>query len=337
MYGNRLNIVLHTDETFAMQACTMILSVCENNKSFEDIIFYIIDTGMLDQSKQKIKNMVEKYNRHTIYIDPSVLINSLNATGINPYQGINMGVYLKGMLNLLLPIDVDRFIYIDCDAVVNESLKELWEIDLEDKAIGLAVDCMNRKIKEGYGFKGQYYYNTGVLLIDLINWNKRKCDKKYKQYILANKERKFEWADQDLINASLSDDCIKLSARYNWISLYEIYSYKELNKIYGLDASVFYSMEEYEAAKNKPIIYHFPTVFIGRPWFKNNLLPSNSIYDKYLYSDNNPWNEYQKEDKDYPRYTNLQRWMYKVLPRQFFVFIQKIASAILSRKITYRK
>lgn len=331
---SRLNVVLHTDEAFATQACTMILSVCENNKSFRDIAFYVLDTGIKEESKAKITSMLAFYNRKIYFIDTQKIIDSLTELGISPYQGINMGVYLKGMLNTLLPNDLERIIYIDCDAVVDGSLEEIWKLDFGDKAIAMAADCMNKRIKEGYGFASQYYYNTGVMLINLSNWTKKGCEKKYFDYILENKEKKYEWADQDLINASLSEDCIKISPKYNWISLYEVYSYEELGKIYGLDDKNYYAKEQYAEARNHPIIYHFPSVFIGRPWFRDELLQNQEVFDKYLYSDHNPWNKYEKTTKSYPTYTKIQRWMYKTFPKAVFVLIHRRASILFSHKIT---
>lgn len=334
MNNNKLNIVLHTDEAFSMQACTMILSVCENNKTFESISFYILDTGISDDSKSKIVDMLSIYNRQAYFLDTAEVISSLENLGIRPYQGINLGVYLKGMLSRILPADLEQILYIDCDVIVNGSLEELWETEFNGMALGMAVDCMNKKINEGYGFKNVYYYNTGIMLINITNWINRNCEEKYNKYISDNCERKFEWADQDLINASLNEDCFKISPKYNWISLYEIYSYEDLGKIYGLNELNYYTKEEFQAAYDQPTIYHFPSVFIGRPWLKNELLKNQNIYDKYLYSERNPWHTHIKRPKEYPIYTKVQRLLYKTLPKPLFVLLHRLASQIFCGKIT---
>lgn len=336
MNHNKLNIVLHSDEAFAMQACTMILSVCENNKAFEAITFYILDTGISEDSRRQIADMVFQYQRKLVFIDTQEMISSLESLGIQPYQGINMGVYLKGMLSKLLPGDLERILYIDCDAVVNGSLRELWETNSNGMAIGMAVDCMNKRINEGYGFQNRYYYNTGVMLIDFSEWLHRNCEEKYIKYILDNAARKFEWADQDLINASLNEDTFKLSPRYNWLSLYEIYNYESLGKIYGLNEQNYYTKEEFEAAHDQPVIYHFPSVFIGRPWFQKELLKKQDVYDKYLYSKYNPWKNHAKTVKKYPAYTKVQRLLYRGLPQPLFVRLHQFASRIFSAKITHK-
>lgn len=333
---SRLNIVLHTDEAFSMQACTLMLSVCENNKFFAAIVFYVLDTGISQESKEKMSAMLSFYKRDIYFIDTQEIIDSLVELGITPYQGINMGVYLKGMLNRFVPETLERIIYIDCDAVVDGSLEEVWRTDFGDKAIAMAADCMNKRIKEGYGFDGQYYYNTGVMLINLINWGKNNCEKKYFDYILGNVDKKYEWADQDLINASLGDDSIKISPKYNWISLYEIYNYRELGKIYGLNDTNYYTREQFEEAQSQPVIYHFPSVFIGRPWYKGEYLQNSEIFDKYLYSPHNPWNKYVKDVRSYPVYTKIQRRMYTIFPKAVFVSIHRVASILFSHKITSR-
>ncbi len=84
-------------------------------------------------------------------------------------------VYARLALDKLLPPEVERFIYLDCDVMVCRPIELLYELDMGDKPIAAAFDPFHLGIKKGRDIRnkqtpfdtGDPYFNSGVLLIDL--------------------------------------------------------------------------------------------------------------------------------------------------------------------------
>jgi len=80
-------------------------------------------------------------------------------------------VYYRLLAPLILPSSVERVIYLDCDMLIVNSLKPLWEMDLEGCAYAAAshsgeasaVDALNQiRLDTNHA-----YFNTGLLVMDL--------------------------------------------------------------------------------------------------------------------------------------------------------------------------
>lgn len=71
--------------------------------------------------------------------------------------------WAKADMIKLLP--VERALYLDSDVLVRGDLKQLWNIDLQGKAVGAVTD-IGFPMGHDHSTKAPYF-NAGVLLIDL--------------------------------------------------------------------------------------------------------------------------------------------------------------------------
>lgn len=107
------------------------------------------------------------------------------------------------LYRLLLPyvIPEDILLYIDADAIVNDNLSELYDMDMTDyhiagcKDIGI-LDCQLQDIGMN---PGDDYINAGVLLMNL---RKIREDKLTEKWIDMINTRPTSCFDQDIINAT---------------------------------------------------------------------------------------------------------------------------------------
>lgn len=66
---------------------------------------------------------------------------------------------MKAALHRLLPESVERVLMLDCDTIVDRNIDDVWEMDLHGKLIGAVWETFKSTEK--------YYYNAGVLIMDL--------------------------------------------------------------------------------------------------------------------------------------------------------------------------
>ena len=104
-------------------------------------------------------------------------------------------LYLKG---------IDRCIYLDTDTLVRKPLRELWNVDLQGKAYGMAM-----------GSVPEYGYNSGVMLMDL-----RKVDVAHNWKSLCEHMRKYAATymlpDQTVINRYYAGQIFELPKKFNY-------------------------------------------------------------------------------------------------------------------------
>jgi lipopolysaccharide biosynthesis glycosyltransferase len=132
--------------------------------------------------------------------------------------------------------EYDKVIYLDSDITVNSDISELYDLDIGQNALA-AVPCTAMKmmvgdktlclaecgsmnaeqyIKDYVGVdiaKGDFYFNAGVLLINIPqmskNWDKKLKDK------IDSKKGVFWFVDQDILNSIFAGKVYKLEERWN--------------------------------------------------------------------------------------------------------------------------
>lgn len=75
----------------------------------------------------------------------------------------------------ILPEDVKKVLYLDCNIVVARSLRDLWNTDITDYAAGAVIDSghFNEWRNKMVGISvAEHYFNSGVLLVNVDYWCK---------------------------------------------------------------------------------------------------------------------------------------------------------------------
>ena len=177
-----MNIVCCTDKNYVMPCGVLLCSICENNKD-EAVNIYIVSDSSVDQHcKDKLNSIVAKYTQKSLFF-----IN-INSSDMNDLPGLHNGHYItkaayyRLFLSSLLPRDINKVIYLDCDMIVRKSLKKLWETSLEGKAIGTVADMCEIGISHYNNLHYPLslgYFNSGMLLVNLKLWREENFEKKF--------------------------------------------------------------------------------------------------------------------------------------------------------------
>lgn len=192
-----IHICFNLDEKYVMPCKVLMRQI--DAKTSEEITYHLIGISS--------KNMGTK-NKCKFYPNPD----------LSYFNDDNLGDYMyfsqAAMYRLLIPflIKSDRAIYMDCDMVVMNDLKLLWdkEIDLA----GAVKDPCSNYHKKRLGIDSDIYFNSGLILFNSKKIRETMPD--YKERILqAQKDYKLELKDQDIFNIVFKDKTTSLGYEFN--------------------------------------------------------------------------------------------------------------------------
>lgn len=304
-----MNIVYHSSDLFAPVLGTSMVSVFENNKSFDEIHIYVFDNVITEESKNKLCDLAEEYNRNVHFLPMPDMNNDfrLGLTDVG-HAGWFYNSYMKLYLDELLPGNVNRVLYLDSDILVVDDLAELWEMDLKGHSSAGVIDCLGERYYEALGLnKDARYCNSGMILEDLVEWRRKKNGDKVREYCKKNGGYVF-FMEQTAFNGALQGDIYILHPRYNMYSMMEILTYDEIMKLRNVKR--YYKEQKIKEAVENPAIIHLTNSFLitNRAWYENTNHPKKDLYQKYKAL--TPW-------KDTPDFPDKRKAKAKVT--QFFV------------------
>ncbi len=288
-----MNVFYFSSDMFVSTAAVSIVSLMENNKSFESIHFYVVDDGITNENKIKLINMVSKYKREIDFIqapDPSKVFRF-------PFKDrYQIGhSYVRMCIGTLLPQSVERVLCLDSDTLISGDLTELWNRDIGDNILAGVSDCVNLRAyrKRFYLQDDEVYCNAGVFLVDLKKWRDNKIEERITDVIHRQNGNVF-FFEQTVINYVCRGRIYSLPPKYNVYTLFYAFDYKNL--IRWRKPTRFYKEEEIIAAKDKPYIIHFTRNFymLSRPWMENCDHPVRNEYIRYKQL--TPWESPEKNE-----------------------------------------
>ncbi|ELE5867253.1 hypothetical protein RB975_002418 [Vibrio cholerae] len=123
---------------------------------------------------------------------------------------------MYGRFHLYNIIQEKRFLYLDCDVIVNGSLKELFSLEFSENNIAMVKDIdsvITDSLKKKFNIEN--YYNSGVILFNKSDV----VSEKIKSVILFLKENaeNLVYPDQDAINFIFSGCIYSLDVSYNYM------------------------------------------------------------------------------------------------------------------------
>lgn len=289
-----MNVAYHSSDAYARILGVSIASLFENNVNIDEINVYVIEREIRTENKMALNSIAEKYGRKIIYI-PMPDINAVENLQLKKIKDKWLfDSYCRLYLDDLLPIEVDKILYLDSDVLVTDNLDELWKTNLDNHVAAGVKDCLNEKYYKLLGLKeGAHYCNSGVILINLKKWREEKIGEQIRKYVHDRNGYVF-FMEQTVMNGVIQDKWLILDARYNVSTLMMALSYKEIQTL--RNSEDFYSEEEVKRAVERPALIHMTSVFFvhNRTWIEGNNHPAKPIYNKYKAL--TPW----KNEKDLP-------------------------------------
>lgn len=317
-----LNILYQSNDYYGVVTGVSMTSLMENNKNIDTINFFILDDKISEQNKQKMTAVCKQYGRAITFINTDEILRTLKRLKVAPFKN-TYTTYFKLMAMNELTIKTDRILQLDGDTVINGSLKELCDIDLNGYICAATYDCTMNSYKAMIDIPlTDKYYNCGVLLINQKEWIKDGCQEQIVKH-LKSVRKGYYTVDQDIINVLFRHKIKYLDLKYNFNSGFYIYGIKESLSMYGLKPAYYNTVQEVTNAAKAPIIHHCMGAMTGRPWEQDSIHPQNKIFDHYLAM--SPWSDFEKVKVNRKRIFKIQRMLYIILPRILYIPLHKMA------------
>ncbi|MGN0468826.1 MAG: glycosyltransferase family 8 protein [Acutalibacteraceae bacterium] len=292
MESEVLRVVFSSDDNYARHMGAAIYSLLEHNGSFEKIRLYIIENEISAENKNKLEALVSGFeNAEIIWFDFKKWLGLLK---LNLAWNISLSSYARLFVSDMVEEDAEKVLYLDCDMIIQKSLKELWNVDMGEKTVAAVQDAVSDNIKNAVGMKPEEkYFNAGMLLINMKKWRENDTQNRCIDFINAHGGNVIHH-DQGVLNGVLKDEKIILPLQYNVMTIHYVFDKGQINKYYKNSAE-YYSEEEIENAKKDPVILHYTPSFTSRPWVKGCKHPLKQLYRQAL--EKTPWAG-AKEEKD---------------------------------------
>lgn len=290
---NTVVLVCAADDRYSMPLAVVVRSALDNLDSGYQLRLFVIDGGITDANKAKITRSLDSDRCKVEFVPkPDAWIasirdslNYLNAATPAELQHItaSAATYYRLFITELLPSTVERVIYLDCDLVVKDDLRKLWDADFKDAYVLAVQDMWVPYVSSVKGVPYEElgiptdskYFNAGVLVINLKKWRAENVTTKaidflrtYRQTIRAH--------DQDVLNSLFAGQWGELDPGWNLTpAIVDLFpSWRESP----------FSEEAYHRLINDPSIIHFATN--RKPWNSRHTLFKDIFFE---YVDKTAW------------------------------------------------
>ncbi|MCM1337315.1 MAG: glycosyltransferase family 8 protein [Candidatus Amulumruptor caecigallinarius] len=313
LHPSPIHILCSTDDRFAPWCGVMLTSLLHNLDRHAAVV-HIVDAGISGTKHRQLLSLEHSYPARLHFITPTPSLLARLPQSVNGWPPAS---FLRLIATEILPSDLHRVIYLDCDIAVDTSIAPLWHLDLGGKACAVIPDApphIGQQPRSAFcDIKGSYF-NSGVMVIDLDKF--RHLDIAARSLaMLSALPPEFCFPDQDILNILLDGNHVDLPARWN---VQSGHFKRERTDISGQE------LEEVRGVTRGKIsgIIHY-TEF-HKPWCNgiNDFHPLEHIWRRYLKL--SPWATHGLAPRTLPLRTRLARF------RHALAFRLGLPSAYLS-------
>lgn len=283
-----MNVMYASDDNYAWLMGISMISLFENNKESKEINVYLFGDKISQENEKKLYGIAEKYNRKLEIID----VNDLKLPEKLYTTRYPKSAYSRLFAYDLLPKDIEKILYLDCDIIVVGSVEDLYDRDVSNYAFMAVQDFLSNGYKRKNGLKKtDTYINTGVMLLNLVKFRELPIAQRIEMFV-DKYSGGICHADQDIFNGIFQGEFFVLPPYYNVMTQMNQYSYEQILRTWH--PSNYYSKEEIEFAKENPRIYHYTACLMDiRPWFASSQVKNAWAFDKYMQM--SPWADREKK------------------------------------------
>lgn len=309
-----MNFLLSANELYILPLTVCVTSILENNKE-EDVKIFVLQNDFTEKSLNLLNGLTKKYKQE---------INVIKVADYYydrvPVLRWSKETYYRLLFDELLPKDLDRILYLDCDTILNKNIEEFYYQDFKNFYLMALIENNNTEFRERLGLDNRgKYFQAGVLLFNL---EKMRPILNYEKSIeiIEKLGDKLKVVDQDVINIAFDGNIGEIGKRFNNM---------EITTFYGNNWNRLWNKVDKNEV-NDTVIFHYAT---GKPWNKIFSGSAENIWYKYLKL--SPYVFLYDEKYNTLRYKILRTGLMKVLFYEYIhltPIINNFFLKILSKK-----
>jgi lipopolysaccharide biosynthesis glycosyltransferase len=210
-----MHVSLAADAAYAVPLAVTLASVALANP-VDDVAATVLHDGIPEPLQERIlRGPAGRLHVHWQAVDLAAVEGAHYTVGLSP------ATLFRLLLPDLLP-DERRIVHLDSDVLIVDSLRELWETDLEEYAVA-AVRDSNSPFPagpcgtdwRGLGLAAATpYFNAGMLVMHLDAWRAQRLGHRAID-VLRTSGKIARWSDQDALNTVLAGAWKELPRRWN--------------------------------------------------------------------------------------------------------------------------
>ena len=270
----RIDIAACSDRNFVMPTGVMMQSVCVNNPDVDIVFHIIVDGDVTDDDKCDLEDVTAPYSgKSVVFYRASEFIKNIDFPALEN-SPLTEATYYRLWLAEMLPIEVEKVLYLDGDVIVRHSLLLLWNTDIEGYAVAAVPDSLEGRAE--FYRRLNYspslgYFNAGVLLVNLKYWRGCHVQTDFMRFIQEFCDI-IKFCDQDVLNCLFKESKVILPLTYNLTSAF-LWKEPEFN--------TGKYVEELASTLIDPVVVHFASP--EKPWYayQREPHPFRSTFLKY--------------------------------------------------------
>ncbi|MDX2099948.1 MAG: glycosyltransferase family 8 protein [Leptolyngbyaceae cyanobacterium bins.59] len=282
-----MNVLFCFDRNYEQHFGVAVTSLILNNAAHLQGI-YIITDHISPELKAKLEALTQK---HKVTFYPYEIDGKkAEVDKFKIFAHVSAAACYRLLIAEILPPDLEKVLYLDSDLVVNGDLSELYNLDVSNYPVA-AFGGKVRTTKQRLQLKNDYYFNSGVLLINLNLWRQQKVGLRAID-IIKNDPESVLLPDQDAINKVVDGNFLLLDKKWNS----QVDSYEFQSQVDG-----------------DSVIVHY----IGslKPWQGWCMAPEKDLYWSYLKK--SPWSDAKAEKpKNVKKLVAATRYLFRYALRK---------------------
>ena len=226
-----VHVLLAGDAGIVPGLFVTIASLVENCDPTRNIVIHFMDTGISENDTDALRKFIVAFHNVSLEI---YAVDLSPFHGANTYRG-SYGAYARLLVQRY--IEAARVVYVDTDFLFMRDAAELFDMDMKGNVVlatetpmipTLADDCPFLSANET---KGEPYLNSGVLLIDLVQWRRLGCENRILE--LLKQPIELEHHDQTLLNFVLRRNWGRLDSSWGLLLIHDTDNPSHTNFHYG--------------------------------------------------------------------------------------------------------
>ena len=206
------------DAGYAMPLAAMLCSAASALDPRRSLTAFVVDDGLGPENRARVGASLPDGVRIRWVAGDRDAVAGLSTWGRMPRT-----TFQRLLVPDLLPPEVRRAVWLDCDVIVLADLGRLWDEDLGAHHLLAAQDMGVPLVSSHLGVPGYAalgipadakYFNAGVMVMDLERWRREDVAGRVARYLAGRGSAALFW-DQEGLNAVLHDGWGEVDVRWN--------------------------------------------------------------------------------------------------------------------------
>ncbi len=227
--SKNVEVFFTINDSYAKYLSVTLVSILKNARPDEHYNFYVLTSDISEENKNKLNSIKTNTSYEIEFIN--IQKDLFDVVAESSQKHISKETNYRFLISSIKP-NMDKCIFLDADLVVEHSLWDLMNQDIENYSLA-AVNDIPYTIKgwldETILPKKYTYKNTGVILVNLKKWRSDNIENK----LFENSEKyadDFLYPDQDALNVTLASDIKTLKDEWNVFPCFSLYKEQTFDK-----------------------------------------------------------------------------------------------------------